>query len=250
MALSIYLLALIAGFISFVSPCIVPMITVYFSVITGMPVDEIKRLKGLNRLRIHVLVSTILFIAGFTLIFTLAGGTSGAAGGLLVWYRWLLNIIGGIFVIFFALKMLGAFKIVVAGQPKWLNMMDADRLKTPCGYLTAFLVGIFFAVACSHCIGPILYSMLIFIGANGTTVNGMLTMFIFSIGLGIPYILVGMFMDRLLPLLKNITSGRTVVSIAFGIILLIFGILMVFNRFTLVVEFFYKIIPIKLPFGM
>lgn len=117
-------------------------------------------------------------------------------------------------------------------------------------YITTFVVGLFFATACSHCIGPLLYSMLIFAGNMGTSYAGMVVMFFFSMGLAIPYLLIGIAYGKSIGVIKKILKYHMVISYIVGAILLLFGILLLFNRITLVTELFYKFIPFRSTIGM
>ncbi|MDK2800788.1 MAG: cytochrome c-type biosis protein [Clostridiales bacterium] len=250
MSASIFGIAFLAGLVSFLSPCIIPMITVYFSLITGMSMEQLTGIKKKASTQLYIVINTLLFIAAFTLVFTIAGGTAGQAAKFLNKNIKIFNIIGGLMVIFLALKMLGVFKSISLKIHRLENMFNTDKLNMPVRYLTTFLVGIFFAIACSHCIGPVLYSMLIFAGSTGSVYNGMLIMFSFSMGLAVPYLLVGLTLKRSINVLQKISKYQKYISYSVGAILLFFGILMIFNKFTLLVGLLYKIIPIKIPLGM
>ncbi|NJD02066.1 MAG: cytochrome C biogenesis protein [Ruminiclostridium sp.] len=245
-----FVLAFTAGIISFISPCIVPMITVYFGVITGIPADELKKTgKGYKR-QIGILVNTILFILAFTLVFTVAGGVAGETAKFINMNINIFNMVGGVAVILLSLNMLGIAGFNLINMPKLENFLSRVKTSTHAKYITTFFVGVFFAVACSHCIGPILYSMLIFAGSTGSIYGGMLVMFMFSMGLAIPFLMAGLFMGRIINLLQKTAKRTKTISIIMGIIMLIFGILMLLNKFTLLVQLFSKIIPLKLPLGM
>ncbi|WHH60161.1 cytochrome c biogenesis protein CcdA [Petroclostridium sp. X23] len=250
MELPIAFIAFIAGMVSFLSPCIVPMITVYFSLITGRPISELTDGNKRISMQMHIFINTLLFIAAFTLVFTIAGGTAGQAAKFLNKNIRIFNILGGITVIFLSLKMLGFFDWISLRSRKLEKIFDASRLSTRARYLTTLLVGIFFAIACSHCIGPLLYSMLIFAGNTGSAYNGMFIMFSFSMGLAIPYLIVGLTLNRSIKILQKISKYQKSVSFVVGAILLMFGILMLFSKFTLIVQLLYKIMPIKIPIGM
>lgn len=247
---SIYLVAFIAGLVSFLSPCIIPMITVYFSLITGMSAEELKEVGKRKAVRFKIIINTLLFIAAFTIVFLVAGAASGKAASFIKENVAVFNFLGGILVIFLALKLFCLFKNVSFRIKALDDMFDRFKVKASARYLTTFLVGIFFAVACSHCIGPLLYSMLIFAGSTGSSYTGMLVMFMFSIGLGVPYLLTGIAFGKSVGILKKIQKYQKVISYVTGAVLLIFGILLLLNKFTLVVEILYKIIPFRLPVGM
>ncbi|MFZ5968460.1 MAG: cytochrome c biogenesis CcdA family protein [Bacillota bacterium] len=250
MATSILFIAFAAGLVSFLSPCIIPMITIYFSLITGMSMEELTKIKKKAGTQVHIIVNTLLFIAAFTIVFTIAGGTAGQAAKFLSNNIRIFNVIGGIMVIILALKLLGFFKALSLKSNKLEKIFNTEKINTKFRYLTTFLVGIFFAIACSHCIGPILYSMLIFAGSTGSAYNGMLIMFSFSLGLAVPYLLVGLTLRRSIGILQRISKYQKYISYSVGVILLLFGILMIFNKYTVLVGFLYKIIPVKIPLGM
>lgn len=247
---SIFAIAFLAGIVSFISPCIIPMITVYFSVITGMPAEELKNTGKGYKKQISILINTLLFILAFTLVFTIAGGAAGGAAKFLNKNTKIFNMVGGVAVILLSLNMLGVFRLNLIKMPKLENFLSKVKTSTRARYITTFLVGVFFAVACSHCIGPILYSMLIFAGSTSSIYGGMFVMFMFSMGLAIPFLAAGLFMGRIVTLLRKTAKRTKTISIIVGSIMLLFGILMLFSKFTLLVQVFSKIIPIKLPVGM
>ncbi len=247
---SIYMMAFLAGLVSFLSPCIIPMITVYFSLITGMSVEELKKTGKNKAVRLKVIINTLLFIAAFTLVFSAAGAASGKVSNFIKDNVAIFNTIGGIMVIFLALKLLGFFKTISLKIKALEDLFDRFKANAAASYLTTFLVGIFFAIACSHCIGPLLYSMLIFAGNTGSSYTGMAVMFMFSMGLAVPYLLIGAAFGKSINFITRIMKYQKVISYITGTVLLIFGILLFLNRFTLIVETLYKIIPFRSSIGM
>ncbi len=247
---NLFNIAFVAGLISFFSPCIIPMISVYFTLITGLSVDELNNIGDHRRLRRLVFVRTILFVLAFTMVFTLAGGAAGEIGRFFNDNMGILNFIGGTFIIILGFKVIGVFRL------EWLERINLQKylkftgIKGGNRYLTAFLVGFFFAIACSHCIGPTLYSVLIAAGATGSSSNGMLVMFLFSVGLAIPYLVVALFIQRALGILGRLTKYKEFFARIMGLLLILFGFLMVINKFYLLTQFFSKLLPYKLPLGM
>lgn len=247
---SIYTMAILAGLVSFLSACIIPMLTVYFSLITGMTTEELQKVGNSSSLRKKVIINTLLFIVAFTIVFTIAGAASSKVASFIKENVSLFNILGGIMVIFLALKQLGLFKFVSLRSKFLTNLFEQFKDRAATSYLTTFFTGIFFAIACSHCIGPILYSVLIFAGSTGSSVTGMTVMFLFSIGLAIPYLLTGIAFGKTIRLLERFKKNQKLLSYLTGIILLVFGVLLLFNKFTLMVEILYKVIPFRVPLGM
>lgn len=246
---SIYQIAFLAGLLSFVSPCIIPMITVYFSLITGLSIDELEKVDDRGMLARSVFIKTVLFVLAFTVVFTLAGGAAGEVGRLFKQKLWIINAIGGIFIILLGLKTMGVLKLA------WLDKINPHRhyeMKNPVRnkYLTAFLVGLFFAVACSHCIAPTLYSILILAGGAGSPAMGMTAMFFFSVGLAIPYLIVAVFISRGLGLMSRLARYKRGIAIATGLFMVVLGGFMLTGNFSMVTGFFNRLLPYKLPIGM
>lgn len=244
----IYIYSLLAGFVSFISPCIIPMLTVYFSTITGLSINELmdeNKSRESNKL---IIKNTLLFILAFTIVFSIAGSAATVVSKLITKNIQILNIIGGIFIIFFGLGMLGIFKVVCKsmGIEAWLSKKQFKS-----NGLTAFFTGLFFAIACSHCIGPILYSLLVYIGISSYGVNGTLAMIMFSIGLGIPFFISGLFLKKVIRALKRFKPYQGIITKIIGVILIGFGIMLLTDKFTAIVSILYNISPIKkLPIGM
>jgi cytochrome c-type biogenesis protein len=215
-----------------------------------MSVEDLRENGKSKAVRLKIIINTLLFIAAFTIVFSAAGAASGKVASFIKGNVVFFNIIGGIMVILLALKLLGFFSAITFRINALENIFDRFKENAVSSYLTTFIVGIFFAIACSHCIGPLLYSMLIFAGNTGSSYTGMLVMFMFSMGLAVPYLLVGAAFGRTIGLIRRIQKYQKVISYITGVILLLFGILLLLNKFTLVVEILYKIIPYRNSLGM
>jgi cytochrome c-type biogenesis protein len=242
--IALYGLSFLGGLLSFFSPCLIPMVTVYFSIITGMSVEDLKSVQS-RRLKKKILANTLFFIAAFTLVFTLAGGASSTIGSLIKKNIGVLNVFGGAFIILFGLRMLG----LTTMRPFHINHKLLNLKLPPVGYLRAFLVGIFFAVACSHCIGPTLYSFLMLAGTMTAAGQGMMLMFIFSIGLAIPYLVLALAFEKYFDKLKAFMKTR-IPQIVLGVTMVVLGIAILTGNFTKITRILYEILPYKLPFGM
>lgn len=240
------LLALAAGVVSFLSPCIVPMISVYLTLITGMTMDELTARPGLV-VRRTIVVNTLLFALGFTIVFTLAGGAAGALGGVLQRATRGLEIGGGLIVILMGLSMTGVFR---------LGFLDKMRLPLkrpitkPRGPLGSLVVGLLFAVTCSHCIAPTLLSVMAVAGTTGSPVTGMATMLAFSIGLTIPYLATAVAITPALRVLSRHKNTMRFVGVGTGVLLAGFGLLMLGGQFTRLVEISSRLLPFRVPLGM
>ncbi len=244
----LYGLPFVAGVVSFASPCIIPMVSVYLSLITGLSMEQLLQTDLRTRLRKGIILHTLYFILGFTLVFTIAGGFAGWLGRILRDYLHIWEKIGGVFVVLFGLHLAGFFRI------PWLEKLKLNlRLETrsaPTGFLGALLIGFFFALVCSHCIAPMLYSTLIYSGFLATPQLGALSMFSFSIGLGIPYLLVAIFLSAILTRIKRARTFLRGVNVVSGILLVALGIVMLLGKFTLLSSILSRALPYRLPIGM
>ncbi|MCL4368291.1 MAG: cytochrome c biogenesis protein CcdA [Actinobacteria bacterium] len=239
-------LAFAAGILSFVSPCIVPMITVYLTLITGKTMEELTAGGGAPARR-KLVLHTALFALGFTLVFTAAGGAAGAIGGLLEQFRRPLEIGGGVIVIALGFSMAGLFKL------PWLQRLRLPferPERRPAGPLGSLAVGVFFAVACSHCIAPTLYSMVVVAGTTGSPGRGMILMLAFSLGLAVPYLLTAVAIAPVLRRLSAWKGGVRWVQAGTGGLLAVFGVLMLAGQFARLVEISGRVLPFKIPLGM
>jgi cytochrome c-type biogenesis protein len=240
------LLALAAGIVSFLSPCIVPMISVYLTLITGMTMDELAARPGLV-VRRTIVVNTLLFALGFTIVFTLAGGAAGAAGALLQQATRGLEIGGGLIIILMGLSMAGVFRL---GFLDKMRLPLKRPLSKPKGPLGSLAVGFVFAVTCSHCIAPTLLSMMAVAGTTGSPMAGMLTMLAFSLGLTIPYVATAVAITPALGVLSRHKEATRFVGVGTGVILAGFGFLMLGGQFTRLVEISSRLLPFRVPLGM
>lgn len=242
-------LAFTAGLLSFLSPCIVPMLSVYFSLITGQSVQSLRGLTVGDAIRQGVLRNTLAFVLGFGLVFTAAGAAAAQVGVWLQESLWLLNFLGGTFVIGLGLVTMG---ILPQSLIQRLTLRHRDMEKAPEGNRTwsSFLVGLFFAVACSHCIAPTLYSVLVYAGGTGSPVQGGLLMAAFSAGLAVPYLIAGLFLGRVTALLRRSAGPRVWIQRTAGAVLMVLGGLMLAGKLTLLTEAFSRIWPYRLPIGM
>ena len=244
---SILVLSFLAGIISFVSPCIVPMIMVYLSLITGLTTDELVKNHNEKSIRRNIVINTILFVLGFSIIFILAGSAAGFAGSLFKDFSDTLTRVGGVFIILMGLHVARVIdlsfihKIHVKGNIDKMNGV---------GYMGSFLVGIFFAIFCSHCIGPTLYSMLIFAGSTTSAYSGATIMAMFSLGLAIPYLVAAIGITSVLDRLERVKHHMRTFAIVNGIILVIIGIIMITGNFGMITQLVTDILPFKLPVGM
>lgn len=241
--------AFTAGILSFLSPCIVPMLSVYFSLITGESFRSLREAGAYEALRRGVLRNTLAFVAGFSLVFAAAGAAAAQLGALFGRSLGVLNAVGGLFVVVLGLSTLGVL------PQDWLQRIvlrhrSLEKAPGAARSWSAFLVGIFFAIACSHCIAPTLYSVLIYAGGSGSPASGALLMAAFSTGLGIPYVLAGLFLGRTVHLLRRASSARVWVQRVAGALMLFLGMAMLSGKLTALTAAIGKVWSFRPPVGM
>jgi cytochrome c-type biogenesis protein len=212
-----FIAALSAGLLSFFSPCILPLIPTYLSYMLG---DYAKAQKKNNNL--SLIIRSLSFISGFTIIFILLGLSATFLGKFLIKNQSLLTTVGGVIIIIFGLHLTGIFEINYFYREK--------KFKLPAylkGNFKAFVMGVVLAVGWTPCIGPILSSILIAASSRANIAEGGLLLFFYAVGLAVPFFLTAVFMDYLLPKFKAFNKYLPVVNKITGTLLIIFGLMMV-----------------------
>ncbi len=218
-----YQAALIAGLLSFFSPCILPLIPAYFSFITGLTLDELTL--DARETRKKVLLSTLAYVCGFSFIFILLGASASFLGSVMAKYSWLIRYAGGGIVIIFGLHLLGIINIKGLNFEKRIHMSEK-----PLHLMGTFVIGMAFGAGWSPCIGPLLGSILIVAGNQETIIEGMLLLGVYSAGLALPFILISLFINRLLEIMKRATRVLMYVNKVSGILLITLGVLLITDR--------------------
>ena len=205
-----YLISFLEGIITFISPCLLPMLPIYISYFAGGGERSVGRtLKG-----------ALGFVAGFTLIFVLMGALAGTVGSFLREYQTAVNIVSGLIVIVFGLNFLGVFQLnLFRGGPRSVNTGDM-------GFLSALLFGMIFSVGWTPCVGAFLGSALMLASQQGHVVEGMLMLLAYSLGLGLPFILSAVLIDYLKNAFNWIKSNYRIINAVSGALLIVIGILM------------------------
>jgi cytochrome c-type biogenesis protein len=216
----------VAGIATFISPCVLPLIPVYMSFITGASLDALKK----HTYAVSAAVrNAVMFVLGFTVVFVLLGASASFLGGLISEKKDLLRLIGGIVVILFGLHIAGVIPLKFLYYEKHLPMR-----KMAIGYLGSFLVGCVFAIGWTPCIGPILSSILILASTQETVYQGMLLLTAYSLGLGIPFILTAVFMNWMLRFVTRAEPLFHAIKIGSGVLLVLVGLLLVTNTWQIV----------------
>ncbi|MFA5448171.1 MAG: cytochrome c biogenesis protein CcdA [Sphaerochaeta sp.] len=211
-----YLTAFLEGIISFISPCILPILPLYISYLAGGVADE----QGRGRMLIK---NSIAFVIGFTLLFVAMGAASTSLGRFLSSHLALLNRIGGVIVILFALNNLGFALIPALANNHRIQMKGLSNMNVP----KSMLFGIVFAVGWTPCVGPLLGAALMMAANAEMLVEGMATLFFYAMGLGIPFLLSALLIEQLEGVFTAIKKHGKIITIVSGLFLLVFGIALV-----------------------
>lgn len=221
--------AFAAGLLSFLSPCVFPLIPSYVTFITGMSLDElVDEEADRRRVRQNILIHGSLFILGFTLVFVIMGASATFLGSLFLYSRDWLEKIGGILLIIFGLYLLGVLRIPGA-ERDWRMHLG----QKPMGFLGTTLVGVTFGAGWSPCMGPVLGGIMTMAAASGSVSTGVGLLLIYSAGLAIPFLAAALLLRQFLGGMKSISRWLPWVNRISGGILLVLGILMVSGAFTI-----------------
>lgn len=215
-----------AGLLSFLSPCVLPLVPSYATFITGMSLDELRDAET-GRTRRAVLVHGVLFVLGFTLVFMILGASATFLGSLLAYASRWVERVGGVMLILFGLYLLGVLRLPGAGR-EW-RMHLADK---PVGYLGTLLVGVTFGAGWTPCIGPVLGGILTLAATRGSMTEGMGLLAVYSAGLAIPFLLSTVLIERFLTGFKRIRHWLPWINRVSGAMLLVLGVLLFTGSFS------------------
>ena len=231
------IIALGAGLISFLSPCVLPLIPGYISYISGSSINELVEKKNIN------LFPIILFTVGFSIVFIIFGAASTFLGQVLLQNSYELRIVAGLIIIILSLHIIGFINI------GFLNYEKRIQTNINKNFFSPIVIGMAFAFGWTPCIGPILGSILVLASTEESLGRGILLLFFYSIGLAIPFILSGYLMQKFLIFSKNFKKNINKVSKIGGIILLITGILIITNQLQALGYYLLDIFPFLQNFG-
>jgi cytochrome c-type biogenesis protein len=220
------LVAFSAGVLSFLSPCVLPLVPSYVGYLTGMSLDELAD-PGRRR-RWLALGHGALFSLGFSLVFIAMGASATFLGSLLIVHRIWIERIGGLLIILFGLVLMGAIRFPGAGRDWRVHLSDR-----PVGYLGSVMVGIVFAAGWTPCIGPVLGGILTLAAASGTVLSGILLLAVYSLGLALPFLFAAGAMDRFLAGSSRLRRWMPWINRISGALLIAVGILLITGLFTL-----------------
>ena len=217
-----YVITFLEGFISFISPCMLPMLPLYISYFAAGEGEESRKSRTVIR--------SLAFVCGFTLIFTLLGLFAGSLGMLLSRYRTAVNIVSGALVVIFGLSYLEVIRLPVFSGMK--NVAGINSV------FSAFLFGIVYSVSLTPCVGAFLGSALMLASSSGGALRGVLLLLAYSLGLGVPFVISALLLDRLGSVFGAIKRHYRVINIVCGVFLIVIGVLMMLGLMNVIMAWF------------
>ena len=226
------LLAFSAGLLSFVSPCVLPLIPSYLTFVTGVGFDE------LGSSRRAALVHASLFVLGFTLIFVALGASATVLGRLLITYRVWITRLGGALVVLFGLYLLGVVRVSAFDRERRVHLANK-----PVGYLGTVFVGVAFGAGWTPCLGPILGAILTYTAATADLARGLPLLLAYSLGLAIPFLVAAVAVERFLETVTRFRPHLARVSQVSGALLVVVGVMMMLDVFTVLGTYLQSVTP-------
>ena len=233
------LAAFAAGFLSFVSPCVLPLIPGYISFVSGVSVEEMRGDAAPTTSRLQVFITSLAFVIGFSLVFIALGASATAIGKFLFAKLPLLSKIAGVILIVFGLHTMGVFRLAFLETEKRVHSQ-----RKPAGPLGAMLVGIAFAFGWTPCIGPILGGILAIAGSRNSVNEGITLLAVYSLGLGIPFLLTSLAINQFFGAAKKIRRYYHAIELTSGALLVVIGVLIMTGQLTLIVRLLQPYLPV------
>jgi cytochrome c-type biogenesis protein len=219
--------ALLAGFLSFVSPCVLPLIPAYISFISGISLEELSKSENRSEATRRVAVNSVFFILGFSLVFMTLGLSASFIGQFIAKNKGILEKVAGVIIVVFGIHLTGLFRI------RWLDYeRKLEVRRKPIGVIGAFVIGLAFAFGWTPCIGPILAAILALAAVQETLIKGMTLLAFYSLGLAVPFFLSGLFINLFFSFFGWIRRHFRLIEIISGTLLIIAGILIFTGQLT------------------
>jgi cytochrome c-type biogenesis protein len=230
--------ALAAGVLSFVSPCVLPLIPGYISFVSGVSVEEMRGDTAPATSRLQVFLTSLAFVLGFSIVFIALGASATAIGKFLFARLPLLSKIAGAILIVFGLHTMGVFRLAFLETEKRMHSQSK-----PAGPLGAMLVGVAFAFGWTPCIGPILGGILAVAGSKNSVGEGITLLAVYSLGLGIPFLLTSLAINQFFGAAKKIRRYYHTIEVASGALLIVIGVLIMTGQLTIITRYLQPYLP-------
>ncbi len=238
------LTAFIAGIISFLSPCVLPLVPAYISFITGVSLEDLRKEDTGTKQTLKAFLSSVFFVLGFTFVFVALGASATWLGQALLTKLPLFTKLAGVLIIVFGLHLMGIFKI-----PFLYKTKKFEGPAKAVSFLGAFVLGLSFAFGWTPCIGPILAGILTIASTEETLWKGIILLSVYSLGLGIPFLITSLALNQFFKLFMKIKQYFHAIEIVSGILLVLIGILIMTNKFSLITNKILDWFPFLMEFS-
>ena len=222
-----------AGLLSFVSPCVLPLVPSYVSYITGLSVEKLANVEERSHFKSLIITNSLLFIAGFSTVFIAFGASASLIGQLFYEYQDVIRKVGGVLIIIFGLYLMGVLKLSFFMTARRVLHFEAR----PVGYLGSGLIGTAFAAGWTPCVGPVLGTILAYASTTESMSSGIMLLSAYSLGLGLPFFLTAFGMDRFLSYFKRLRGYIGGVSFVSGVLLILVGVMIFTDSVTMMTSF-------------
>jgi len=236
--------AFLAGLLSFISPCVLPIVPPYLAWLAGVSFDRLKDAKPGAAERRQIIFSAILFVLGFTTVFVGLGATASVVGKTIAQYFDVLSIVAGIIIIVMGLHFLGVFRIALLYREARVQVEQK-----PAGLAGAYILGLAFAFGWTPCVGPILAAILFIAGSEGSAGQGAILLGAYSLGIGIPFILAAVFASRFLDWAMRFRRHLRKVEVALGLFLVATGLLFITGQMSKISYWLLETFPVFQKIG-
>lgn len=233
-------LAFLGGILSFVSPCVLPLVPSYISFVTGISFEELSEDVAPKELKKVIIFNSFMFILGFSTVFVVILGASAQLfGNVFMEYEYVVRKVGGIVIVLLGIHIIGIINIKILQREKRLHFFG-DK---PAGFLGSFLVGMGFAAGWTPCIGPILSAIFTVAATSESRFAGITLFMAYSLGLAIPFMLTSLGISTFLKHFNKVKRHMRLISVITGIFLIVTGVLIFFNSFAIIAGYFTTILP-------
>jgi cytochrome c-type biogenesis protein len=219
-------LAFTAGLVSFLSPCVVPLVPSYLTFVTGMTLDELTDPSAAASRRSRTMLHATLFVLGFAVVFVSLGAAATAVGVAIGRSLGWVQRIGGIVIMLFGVHLLGLLRV-----PALMRERRAHLATKPTGFAGSFVVGVAFGAGWTPCVGPVLATILLYAGTSGSVARGILLLAVYAAGLGLPFLVCAFGVDRLLTRVGTLRRWVRPLEIVTGVVLVLVGLALATGRF-------------------
>ncbi|MCV0396276.1 MAG: cytochrome c biogenesis protein CcdA [Rhizobiaceae bacterium] len=236
--------ALLAGLLSFVSPCVLPIVPPYLAWLAGVSFEELRDETPGAAQRRRLILAALAFVLGFTTVFVALGATASVVGRTIAQYFDTLSIIAGVIIIIMGLHFLGVFRIAMLYREARVQVA-----RKPAGPIGAYVIGLAFAFGWTPCVGPVLAAILFVAGSEGTALRGAALLAVYSLGIGIPFLLAAVFASRFLGWAARFRQHMRKVEMAMGGLLVVTGVLFITGQMSTIAFWLLDTFPVFQTIG-